>query len=295
MNIADTLRLILLAALWGASFMFMRIAAPEFGPVMLILVRLTTAAVLIWIFLLKRSVLEQVRAHLGAFAIAGFFNNALPGVLLSFAALSISSGLNALLNAATPIFTAIIAFAWLAVPLKKLQVFGLIIGFIGVGVLSSGNLEFKPGGTGWAILAALGATLCYGIGVNYTRQRLSHLKSSVTAVGTLTGATLTLLPLIPFFWPDTMPSLTAWNAAIGLAILGTALPYVIFFQLLQNAGATPTATVTFIVPVFAIIWGKVVLDEVLTMPMVIGMIVTLLGSALATGLISNLRDRKRTS
>ncbi|MGB0371667.1 MAG: DMT family transporter [Opitutales bacterium] len=287
MSLSDTFRLILLAALWGASFMFMRIAAPEFGPVVLILVRLATAALLIWLFLLKNSALAQVRNQFGVFLFGGFFNNALPGVLLSFSALSISSGLNALLNAATPIFTALIAFLWLAVPLKRLQVLGLLVGIVGVGVLSSDNLEFKSGGTGWAVLAALGAAVCYGIGVNYTRQKLSGLSSSVTAFGTLAGASVTLLPAVPFTWPEANPSMLAWAAAIGLATLGTALPYVIFFKLLKSAGATPTATVTFIVPVFALIWGTLLLDEELTTPMIIGMIVTLLGSALATGLIRN--------
>lgn len=295
MSLPDTLRLLLLAALWGASFMFMRIAAPEFGPVVLILVRLGVAALIIWCFLLKRSVFAQVKEHAGALVISGFFNNAFPGVLLSYAALSISSGLNALLNAATPIFTAIIAFIWLAVPLKRMQVLGLVAGIIGVGVLSWGNLEFRPGGTGWAIVAAMGATLCYGIGVNYSRQKLSGLSSSVTAVGTLTGATMTLLPFIPFCWPEAMPSLGAWGAALGLVVFGTAMPYVIFFKLLKTAGATPTATVTFIVPVFALVWGSVILNEVLTTNMIVGMVITLAGSALATGLIGGVRKKPATA
>lgn len=285
MSLPDALRLILLAALWGASFMYMRVAAPEFGPVVLILVRLGTAALILWLFLLKKSVLLQIQKNFWHFVISGFFNNALPGILLSYAALSISSGLNALLNAATPIFTAIVAFLWLAVPLKKLQILGLFTGLFGVAILSSDNLEFKPGGTGWAIVAAIGATICYGIGVNYARQKLSGISSGITAVGTLTGATVTLIPATPFFWPDTNPSSLAWIAALSLATLGTALPYVIFFRLLQSAGATPTATVTFIVPVFAIIWGSVLLDETLTGSMVIGMVFTLLGCALVARIL----------
>lgn len=294
MNLKDALRLVLLAALWGASFMFMRLAAPEFGPVLLITIRLGVAGLIIWAFLLRKKAFQEFKDNFGAFVVAGFFNNAFPGVLLSYAALSISSGLNSLLNAATPIFTAIIAFAWLAVPLKRSQVLGLVLGLCGVGVLSSGNWEFKPGGTGWAIVAAVGATVCYGIGVNYARQKLKGVGSGVTAAGHLTGATLTLLPLLPFFWPESNPSLVAWGAALGLTVLCTAMPYVIFFQLLQSAGATPTATVTFIVPVFALIWGSVILDETLTTAMIVGMVVTLLGSALAAGLVGSTKNTKST-
>ncbi|MHA7879423.1 MAG: DMT family transporter [Saccharospirillum sp.] len=285
MSAIDAIRLIVLSTLWGVSFLFMRVAAPEFGPVALIFVRMGVAALV----LLPLFSVARYRAlffqHVLPLSILALTNHVIPFSLLAYATLSLEAGFTSLINATTPLFTALIGVLLFAVPVQRQQYWGLGIAFLGVYVLSANRLDFSIGGDGWAILAALVATLFYGIAGNFSKARLAHLPVRVVAGGTTLMSSLILLIPALVLWPAQMPSGLAWANAIALAILSSAMAFFLYFQLLASAGATATSTVTFLVPVSALGWGYLILGEVLTLQILIGMAITLLGTAIATRLI----------
>lgn len=295
MNTADLFRLIGLSAIWGSSFLFLRIAAPAFGPIPLIMIRIVGAALCLTPFLLERKVREGIRNNAGHLFVLGLFNSAIPFCLLAYAALSLEAGFASLLNATTPIFAALVGWAWMGYSLRASQIFGLLIGVGGVLILVWGKLSFREGGLGWAIAAALLATSSYGIAVHYTKRFLGQVSSRVATAGSLSGASLLILPLGIWFWPEGNPTWLPWMSAFALAALCTAFAYVIFFRIIATAGGTNASTVTFIVPGFAIVWGALFLGESITPRIVVGMIVTLIGTAYTTGLIGYKNSKPQES
>ncbi|GED42087.1 DMT family transporter [Cobetia marina] len=285
MSPSDALRLVLLSTLWGMSFIFMRVAAPEFGPTTLILLRMGIGALVLAPLLLGAGRLKMLWEHKGSLAVLGLTSQALPFCLLALATTQLEAGFTSLINATTPLFTALLGMALFATPIQKQQYLGLAVAFSGVYVLSSDRLDFQLGGDGWFILAALGATFCYGFASNFSRQRLSHLPSPVLAAGSSLMSSLLLLIPGLWMWPQASVSLEAWGSAIALAVLSTSLAFLIFFRLLASAGATATTSVTFLVPVSALLWGNMLLDEVIDARILTGMGITLLGTAIATRLI----------
>lgn len=291
MSLADTLRLLLLSSLWGFSFIFMRVAAPEFGAVSLILLRMTLGALLLAPLLAKPEYLRLLRQNLGPLFVLGLTTSALPYTLLALATMRLEAGFTSLINAATPIMTALIGAAFFATAILRQQIMGLTLALIGVAVLSGGRLDFSAGGDGWFILAALGATVCYGFGGNYSRTHLSHLPSRVLAAGSCAAAAVILLVPGLLLWPEVPVSGIAWGAALGLAALSTAAALLLYFKLLASAGATAASTVTMLVPVSALAWGFLLLGESISLQVLVGMVVTLLGTGIATGVV-RLRRRR---
>lgn len=285
MTLRNLMDLVLLAALWGASFLFMRYAAPAFGAIPLIWLRVAIATVVLIPLLAWKGQISLMRQHIGSMLIVGLFNSALPFVFIAWAVLSITSGLASILNATTPIFTAIIAALWLGVKLNKSRIMGLIIGFIGVLLLAADKADFKPGGTGWAILASLLAALSYGLVTNYTKRYLHTIPALVIATGAQLAAAIILVPFAYWFWPSTMPNLTAWLAVIILGVGCTALAFLLFYRLVAEVGASGAVTVTFLVPVFGVFWGSLLLHEPITLSVLIGGVIILIGTALSTGIV----------
>lgn len=285
MSPADTLRLALLSTLWGMSFIFMRVAVPEFGPVPLILVRMGIGALLLLPLLLSLRYLRLVWENKGRLALLGLINHVLPFSLLALATTRLEAGFTSLINATTPIFTALLGTVLFATPVQRRQYLGLALAFFGVYVLSANRLDFRLGGDGWFILAALGATFCYGIATNYSRTRLTHLPIRVLAAGScaMSGLMLSIPGLV--LWPESPISGMAWANGLALAGLSTTLAFLLYFGLIASAGATATSTVTFLVPVSALLWGYLLLDETLSLQVLIGMAITLTGTAIATGMM----------
>ncbi|GLR13347.1 multidrug DMT transporter permease [Chitinimonas prasina] len=282
----DLAELVLLAALWGASFLFMRVAAPVFGPLVLVLVRVGLATLCLLPLVCWRSEARELMTHWRPLAVVGLLNSALPFSLFAWAALSLSAGFTAVLNATTPLWGAVVAWLWLATQLPRGKVLGLALGFLGVVVLVWGRISFKPGGDGWAVLAAMLAPVAYGIAANYTKQKLAMASPLVVATGSQLAATLMLLPLAVPLWPEHPISLNAWLAAIALAVVCTALAFLLFFRLIAKVGPGKAIAVTFLIPLFAIVWGGIFLGETLTAAMAAGGGIILLGIALALGLWS---------
>lgn len=285
MSPADTLRLLLLSSLWGLSFIFMRVAVPELGPVPLVLVRMGVGALLLVPLLLSLHYLRLIWQHKGPLLLLGIINHVLPFSLLALATTRLEAGFTSLLNATTPIFTALLGAAFFATPVQRQQYAGLALALLGVYILSANRLDFALGGDGWFIVAVLGATFCYGIASNYTKTRLGHLPSRVLAAGSSAMSALVLLIPGLLLWPSEPVSPLAWGNALALAALSTTLAFLLYFSLLASAGATATSTVTFLVPVSALLWGYLILDETLSLQIVAGMVITLLGTAIATRLL----------
>lgn len=285
MTISHLIQLISLAAIWGSSFMFMRVAAPEVGPVALIFFRAAIGFITLLPFLFIYKQQSQVIKHWKSIAVVGLTNTALPFVLFAFATLSISAGLTSVLNATAPIFTALVAFVWLKEKLGRSKVIGLLIGFSGVLFLfiSKGNLALDAAAI--AILAALVATLNYGYAACYTKQHLSGVSSLAIAAGSQLFASIMLLPFLGFNLPVHEISNTAIYSTITLGVVCTALAYIFYFNLLANLGPAKAITVTYLIPVFGIFWGMVFLHEQTNASMLIGAALILAGVSLTTGLI----------
>lgn len=281
----DLLDLTLLAALWGGSFLFMRYAVPDFGVVPLIWLRVALASICLLPLLLMKRQFGALRRQAGALTIMSLFNSGLPFLLIAWATLSITAGLASIMNAMTPVFTALIGALWLGDRLDGRRSLGLLLGLAGVALLAADKADFRPGGSGWAIVAMLLATACYGFAANHTRRYLQGVPALVNATGTQLVSALVLLPPALWSWPERMPGLGPWLAALVLGVACSALAYVLFFRLIARVGTSRAVTVTFLVPVFGTLWGALFLGEPVTASMLAGGAVVLLGTGLATGVI----------
>lgn len=281
----DLIELTLLAAIWGASFLFMRIAAPEFGPVATAFVRVAGASLLLMPLLFVREGFQDLRRFWPGLLLVGLLNGALPFALFSFAALSINAGLSSILNATTPMWGALVAWVWFGQRLDSSRLVGLALGFTGVVILAWDKASFQPGGGGFAILAVLLATLSYGVAANGTKRFLSQASPLAVASGSQFAAALLLAVPAWAQQPAHMPSFKAWGAVALLALLCTSVAYILFFRLMKRVGPTNTIAVTFLIPVFALIWGFMFLHETLTLNMALGCLVVLLGTGLAVGVL----------
>ena len=291
MSRRDLIDFVLLAAIWGASFLFLRIGVPEFGPFALIGLRSGIAALCLLPLVLMREGKSQMLGKVRELTVVGIVNAVIPFTLLAYAATSLSAGFTALINATTPLWAAVIGLLWLNAKLSRLQWAGLALGVVGMVVLTWGKVDFKPGGSGLAIVAGLIATLAYGFSTHYTKKKLAAVSPMGVAAGSQTAGALLMLPLAIAFWPEALPSAKAWIAAILLAVLATAFGLILYFRLIAKLGGQKASTVTFLIPVFAVAWGGVFLDETVTLPMALGGAIVLAGTSLTLGLRLGLASR----
>lgn len=280
---------VLLAAIWGASFLFMRTAVVELGAIPTAGLRVAIASLFLIPLLLARGLGTLLCQNWKQVLVIGTLNSGVPFVCFSFALLSISTGLSSILNATTPLFGALIAWLWLKDKPDGTRILGLVIGFVGVALLAWDKASFKPdasgASSGWAVLACLLATLCYGLSASFTKRYMAGLPSLVSATGSQLGATVGLLPLTWWFWPQQAVSLNAWLAVIALGVLCSGVAYILYFRLIERAGPSRALAVTFAIPVFAVLYGVVLLGEWVTPWMVGCGVVIVAGTALSTGFI----------
>ena len=279
----------LLAAIWGSSFLFMRIGALEFGAVPTAAVRVAIAALFLLPLVWLRGLLPELRKNWRRVFLVGVLNSGIPFACLAFALLSISTGLSSILNATVPMFGALIAWLWLKDKPGASRLLGLVVGFAGVAMLAWDKATFKPDASGvapgWAVLACMLACLCYGISASYTKRYLAGLPALVTAAGSQMGAALGLALPALWLWPARMPSGHAWLALLAVGVVCTGVAYILFFRLIENAGPQRALSVTFLVPVFAVLYGVLFLGETVTPWMVLCAGVIVCGTALSTGLL----------
>ena len=276
---------VLLGAIWGASFLFTRLSAAEFGALPTAGLRVGIAALFLLPLLLVRGQGPVLAGHWKKIFLLGMLNSGIPFACYAYALLAITTGLSALLNATVPLFGALVAWVWLKDRPHGLKILGLLIGFVGVAMLAWGKASFKPEASGvssgWAVVACLVACLCYGISASFTRRYLSGVPSLVVASGSQIGASLGLALPTLWLWPAKTPGVTAWLALLAVGVLCTGVAYVLFFRLIDRVGAASTLTVTFLIPVFAVIYGAVFLGESVTTWMLLCGAIILCGTALS--------------
>ena len=290
MSFASVVDFVALAAIWGASFLFMRLAVGEFGVAGTAAVRVAVATAFLLPLVLWKGHGAVFRRHWWRVCLVGVLNSGLPFLLFAFALLSITTGLSAILNATVPLFGALVAWWWLKDRPTGSRVLGLLVGFAGVAALAWDKASFKPDAVSgiapaWAVLACLLATVCYAIAASATKRYLSGLPPLVTAAGSQLGATLLLTLPALYLRPQQLPGLQAWLALLVLGVLCTGVAYILYFRLIEQAGPARALSVTFAIPVFAILYGVLFLGERVTAWMLVWGSVVLLGTALSTGLL----------
>jgi drug/metabolite transporter (DMT)-like permease len=301
----STIELLLLAAIWGASFMFMRVGSPEFGPILFTTLRAGIAAIFLLVCLILYKETKALKGHWRHIFVVGALNTAIPFSLFGYTTLTLTAGTTSVLNATTPMFGAIVAFIWLKDKLSLSATLGLLFGFLGVYLLVSENLQFSAvTGTQQVqtnalvptllptlvpillpTLAAMLAALCYGISANYTKKYLSTIKPLALAAGSQISATVMLIPISLGFIPETMPSSNAIWSVLLIGVICTGVAYILFFRLIAALGPAKAISVTYLIPAFGILWGALFLDESISLMMIIGGAVILFGVALTTGVL----------
>jgi len=290
MQIKDLLILVLLASIWGASFMFTRVSSPEFGAFAFASLRLGLAAVVLFPILIMAGNWKHLRDNFWMLVFISIFNSAMPFVMFAYATLYLEAGMTSVLNSFVPMLSGLIAHIYFKDYLSRSQQAGLVIGIIGVGILMMdkmgiGNNTILP------LCACLTACLSYAVSANITKRKLSHVPPRVLAASTMLVAGLLLIPFGVLTWPDEMPGFTAWSAVIAVAVLSTAFAYLLFFELIKNIGPTRTVSVTLLIPIFGIFWGALLLDEPITISIIVGTVVIITGAYLSLSL--KLPSRRR--
>ncbi|KKO43936.1 membrane protein [Arsukibacterium ikkense] len=283
MAVASILRLFSLAAIWGASFLFMRIAVPEFGPAWLMFGRVLLASLFLALVAMAYQRSLPVRQYAGHFMLLSFFNTALPFLLFAYAAQTLTVSLLAVLNATAPLWGALIGWLFFRQQMTLQVALGLVLGIGGVAILVGFDAVVADKAALPAIAAAAGAACCYGIATWYTRLA-KPVPAFNNAHGNMWGATLWLLPLLWFIpMPVAQPATQSMLAVLALGVLCTGIAYLLYFRLVQDLGATPTLTVTFLIPVFGVIWGHLFLDEAIGWHTLAGASIVIAGTMLVTG------------
>jgi len=280
---------LILAAIWGSSFLFMRVAAVELGALPTAALRVAIASVFLLPLMLAKGHWAALRQHWKPVLFVGVLNSGVPFALYAFAVVHITTGFSSILNATVPLFGAVVAWLWLGDKLSLSRTVGLCVGFGGVVLLAGGQASFKPNDSGiapaWAVMACLAATTCYALAASFTKKHIPSLPPLVTATGSQVGATLALMLPALWFAPDQGPSPLAWWALIVVGVVCTGVAYILYFRLIERAGPARALTVTFLVPVFAIAYGVLFLDETVTAWMLMCGAVILLGTSLSSGLV----------
>ncbi|WP_283149209.1 DMT family transporter [Silvimonas soli] len=285
----NAIELTVLAAIWGASFLFMRVGAPEFGPVPLIALRVGIAALMLLPVLLQPQARKDIRQRWWPLLVVGVTNSAFPFCLFAYSTLFVNAGLDSVLNATTPLWGALIAFVWLGTRLTADQILGMALGMLGVLVLVWEQIASGQATQITAVCAVLLATLSYGFAGHYSKRNLAGIAAPVTTWASQFFSMLILLPAAIIWWPQHVVSTTAWLAVLGLGAMCTGLAYILYFRLIAHAGASYAMAVTFLIPVFGVAWGYLFLGEAITLQMIAGCVVILLGTALATGKLQLIR------
>ena len=288
------LELLVLAAIWGGSFLFLRMGAPVLGPVALIALRVATATLVLLPILRRAEVREQLRRQWWPLAVVGLSNSALPFTLFAVGALHLGAGFESILNATTPLWAALIGALWFDSPISRAQGLGLLLGFGGVVLLVGENGGASPGASLLAAAPALLAPVCYGFAVHYARRHLLRTDPMLTAFASQGFAALMLAVPGVALWPARPIPGEIWAAVLALGVLCTGVAYVMYFRLVVRVGAAYAASVTFLIPVFGMLWGTLFLGEAVSPSMLAGCAVILAGTALAGGQWRRLLGSRRT-
>jgi len=274
MELKNWILLTLLGAVWGSAFMFIKISADDFGPILLVNLRLLLAGALFLPFLLQKKYLAYFKSHFSGILILGIFSNAFPFTMFSYASLGATSNMLGILNGTTAFMTMVVAYFWLKESITPKQIFGIILGFLGILVLvNPANGSATIGASGFALVGALSYSFS---GVYIQKYQLNANKFVLIGWAMLFGGLL-LTPLSFFNLPDQMPDRNAVLGLLWLGIVSTGIAYLGYIRLIEQIGAVRTSTVTYLLPVFSIIWGSIFLQEKITWIIFGGFIFVMIG------------------
>ena len=282
MSTANLFRLILLAAIWGGSFLFMRIAAPVLGPAVLIEYRVVFAALFLAAIALALKKPLHWKRHWKHYVVLGFFNSALPFLLFAWAEKTLSASVLAVLNATAPMWGALIGALWQRQMVGARVLLGIALGTAGVALLVGFDHASAREGAGLAIAAALFASFNYGIASTYARAAPA-VEPFANAHGSMWTAALMVLPSLLFFPAPGTPTTGIMAAALALGMLCSGVAYLLYYGLIRDVGATSALTVTFLSPLFGILWGALFLHEVVGWYTIAGAAIVILGTVFVTG------------
>lgn len=286
--------MLFLAAVWGGSFLFLRVASPALGPFGVAAWRVTGAALMLIPLVAFRGQLGSLRQHLPKLMVAAMLSTVLPFLGLSQASRTLPAGLLSILNATTPMWAALVGWVWSREQLSAVRSVGLALGFAGVAFLASHSSELSADGAYSAVALALASPLMYALAVHYNKRHLASLSPLSISAGTL--AVGSALLFLPAWWAGPQPlhvaaghaavrwsdvPASAWWAVAALAIPCTGVAYLIFYRLIERVGPSRALTVTFLIPVFGMLWGALFLNEQVTWLMIVSAGVVLLGTWLS--------------
>jgi len=292
MSTANLLRMLAVAALWGASFLFMRPPAQSLGLVWLCEIRLLLAAVFLLVVAMMRSKPLDWRKNWKHFTVLGIFNSAIPFLLFAYASEVAPASLLSVLNATSPIFGALIAAVWLKKPLDQKGWMGIALGVIGVGIVAGFGKDALTQKALLAVAAGLVASALYGWAATYCEKDEST-HGFANAHGSMWAGSLFLLPVLPFSLPGHTPDLTVIGCVAALGVACTGLAYIFYFRMIDQEGAEPALCVTFLVPVFGVLWSWLFLHESIGWNMWLGTACVLASLVLITGIsLRSLARRK---
>ena len=277
---ADIARLVVLAAIWGASFIFMRALAPVLGPVLTATSRVVIAGAALVAWFRVSGFDAQLRQHWRTYLVVGVVNSALPFLLFSFAAVYLPASYSAILNSATPLFAALLSAVWLDERMTAARGAGLAAGAAGVALVTGAGPVVPGAMFGVAVAACLCAALCYALAGTYIKRYAVGVKPMAIAGWSQVFAGAALLPLVPFAAPPGVPTLAVLGNVLGLALLCSAVAYLLYFRLIADIGPTRAMTVTYLLPLFAMVWSVLFLRETITLTMLAGCALVVGGTAL---------------
>lgn len=274
MELKDWILLTALAAIWGSAFMFIKISAVDFGPILLVTLRLLIAGLVFMPFLLRKKKRSLFKSYLPAILIIAIVSNAIPFTMFAYASLGATSNMLGILNGTTAFLTTVIAYFWLKESVSLKQIVGLLLGFIGVLILvnpSNGSTTFI------ASMCAMIGSLCYAFNATYLQKYHSNSDKIVLIGWSMLFGGFFMIPLASFNIPDAIPDTNSILALFWLAVISTGLGYLAYVRLIDRIGAVKTVTLTYLLPVFSIIWGAIFLQEKITSIILGGFIFVMMG------------------
>ena len=275
MRQGDTARLVLLAAIWGASFLFMRIAAPALGPILTAELRTLIAGIALAAWFAAFAYDPEYRRWARHYVIVGVLSSAAPFLLWAYAALTLTAGLLSVLNATAPMWGALCSAALLGERLSARRIAGLAVGIVGVALVTrpegAAPLQYA------AIAATLLATFCYGLSATYMKRWAAGVPSRGMAAGSQLAAGILLIPFIPLWPPASAPGAGVAASIVALGLVCGAIAFLLYFRLIADLGPTRALTVTYLIPVFGVLWGVLFLGETISLPMLAGGALVVLG------------------
>ena len=285
MRASDLARLVALAAMWGASYLFMRYAVPHVGPVLMIELRVLIAGIALVLFVRATGGRVGWRRHWKAFLFVGAVGLALPFVLIAQALTAIDASTAAILNALSPLFASLVAAVWIRDPLTPAKLGGIALCLAGTAVLVGWTPQPMTGRELFAASLSVMATALYGYTIVFTKVHLKDASPMGTSAGTLLMAGAAMLPFTPVARDLSAVPPMAWLAVLGLAIVSTTVAFIFYYRLIADVGPVKAITVTLLVPIFGMLWGVLLLGERFTPGRVAGCAIILAGCSLILGLL----------